>query len=257
MSIKIESKDQNGDKATGMLAISQSRSQIGENGLKGSYDTTIGAQCMAEDKDAIVLDPDVKKYPANASDYPIGDPAVLHETDENGKLKLKPNSTYICGNAKYQTDSKGRVVMVAAKVSPPMTSKKQSVSGANVYDKAVKDGKLCDDNGHIIGYQIGGSDHEINLLAQNSSLNRGAYRSMENLAKKEYQKEEDLSLNENREPEPVYMLVELTYDSNNSSSRPNGYIASVEKGDEVISCKCYKNNGGKGHNKEEDVDLLI
>lgn len=74
-----------------------------------------------------------------------------------------------------------------------------------------EDRRDTDDGGHLIGTRFGGSGEKENMDAQNSNLNRGGYKSLEN------QWANDLE-NHNK----VYVNVE-TYKSN-SSDRPDCYV---------------------------------
>lgn len=65
---------------------------------------------------------------------------------------------------------------------------------------------------HIIAHMLGGSDDEINLVAQNWHLNQQEYKSLEYTAANAYNEQLENSPDER---ENVYMVVELLYDDGN------------------------------------------
>lgn len=89
-----------------------------------------------------------------------------------------------------------------------------------------------DDGGHLIGTRFGGSGEMENMDAQNSNLNRGGYKTLENQW-----------ANELKDENKVYVNVE-TYKSN-SSDRPDCYvgyyITEDKEGNRKIESFSYQN----------------
>lgn len=98
----------------------------------------------------------------------------------NKKLngKLNPNETYDVGGYLYKTDDLGRVNKVKAKLELKNKGRNKHQQGKSV---TLKDGvKGQDDGGHLIAQIFNGPGEQINYVPQKSSLNRGAWKTMEN-----------------------------------------------------------------------------
>jgi len=91
---------------------------------------------------------------------------------------LKPNAKYKIDGYLYETDDFGRVKKVSGDL-------KLEPRGRNTYQQGksveLKDGtKGIDDGGHLIADRFYGPGEQINYLPQKSSLNKGAWKKMEN-----------------------------------------------------------------------------
>ena len=116
-------------------------------------------------------------------------PKVLYgqhyKIGKNGRKELKPNIAYIAPNGyKYQTDSKGRIVKVEGEL-------KNKTAPRNSYDQRVagrEDRQKGDDGGHLIASIFDGSGDLDNLVAMRANLNRGDWKTMENIWKRSLDK---------------------------------------------------------------------
>jgi len=100
----------------------------------------------------------------------------------NGNL-LK-NTTYIVKNItkiKYKTDKLGRVIKVKGKLALKKVDRLLSQQTAAGKINGIKDGMSGDDGAHLIASIFGGAGEQINYLAMNAKLNRGAWKKMENI----------------------------------------------------------------------------
>ncbi len=263
---KVDGTNANGDKALAQLVKkSINITTEANNREKTGYKKAIGAECLSDSDYTInvpVTDGNgnmINQYEKNNENTTVELEMTYHENgkevkrpiahsvDDRGRLILMPNATYVVGDAKYQTDEYGRVVTVVAKVGPKPKNERKPLPDT-VPDRQTmtvtdengnpKDTYVYDDKGHIIGYQLGGSDNPINLVAQYSGFNRGPYLGMENLARDVY----DIENDENGDnPRDVYMVVQLTY-PDGETTRPDGYFAAVEIGDEVLLSKRFIND---------------
>lgn len=108
---------------------------------------------------------------------------VLHYYDDNGKDyriddSITPNDTFTKDGIKYQTDGEGRTISVDGKVKINTEGRKPILDSMS---KVGQGSQLpTDDRGHIVGDQLGGSNGLENLVPQDSTLNRGAYKALEN-----------------------------------------------------------------------------
>ncbi len=95
---------------------------------------------------------------------------------------LKPNQEYTAGEHDYvyKTDSNGNITSVHADELHPKTHSGRLKHESNTVVKQVGD-----DAGHLIADRFGGSAGKDNIVSQNRSLNRSAYKKMENQIDKE------------------------------------------------------------------------
>ena len=139
---------------------------------------------------------------------------VRHYYDDNGKEyrtndSLLPNDTYKVNGIKYKTDEQGRVISADGKVQINTEGRKPI---ADSMSKIGQGSQLpTDDRGHIVGDQLGGSNGLENIVPQDSTLNRGAYKSLENELAAAAKAGKDVSVN-----------IELIY--SDSSRRPSSFI---------------------------------
>lgn len=147
-------------------------------------------------------------------------------TDDNGKPfiidgELISNNTYELNGVMYNTDDQGRIISAETNVeindSPRQPLNNQKVDGLGPND----------DKGHVIAHILGGADKEGNLVAMDSKLNRGEFKSMELGAKR--------ALEEGKE---VKMTVDIEYEGDNK--RPKSFVVTLEIDDD-ISVKKFLN----------------
>lgn len=105
--------------------------------------------------------------------------------DENNRYKLKPNETYVTGegNYEYSTDKLGRIkhckgLLELHPENDRNNYAQRKAGGADRHTGEIE-GQGKDDGGHLIGRRFGGSKEIDNIVAQDSHLNRGEYKKME------------------------------------------------------------------------------
>lgn len=150
--------------------------------------------------------------------------------DDNGNPYIKdgellPNNTYEINGVKYETDDKGRIIRAEATVEI------NNAPRSSLNNRKVGGLESGDDKGHIIAHVLGGSDYEGNLVAQDSKLNRGEYKSMELSAKRARE-----------EGKEVKMTVEIEYEGD--SKRPKSFTVTLEIDDEIKVKKFLNNSNG-------------
>lgn len=121
---------------------------------------------------------------------------------EAGKWSLKENTAYEVNGYKYETDDKGRIEHVEG----DLYLKDGDRASLNA---DVEDMEEMDDRGHIIADRFNGSNRIDNLVAQNSEVNRGEYKSLENELAKAVDEGHD-----------VHVEYEVYYDEESESKRP-------------------------------------
>lgn len=104
-------------------------------------------------------------------------------TDDNGKIfrrdnELIANSDYEINGYRYATDNMGRITSAEGKVHL-----KKHEGRLDIKDSKETIGRgdelPTDDRGHVIGDQLDGSNGMENIVAQDSGVNKGAYKSLE------------------------------------------------------------------------------
>jgi len=116
------------------------------------------------------------------------------------KYRLKENVEYNVNAYSYEVDSSGRIKKCAGKLylKEGKRNLDQQRQAGNKYRKET------DDGGHIIAKRFNGSGRIDNIVAMDSSLNRGEYRKLENQWAKEIK-------NGNK----VYVEIKLKYPRDN------------------------------------------
>jgi hypothetical protein len=121
------------------------------------------------------------------------DDAAAHAADDAGEtaakrskkvlsdaeLTGKPNATYNLDGYTFKTDGLGRTSKVEADLR---LGEGAARSSAEKKLQGLAGGKwrlATDDGGHMVGHQFEGPTSPLNLLAQNSNLNRGQWLQME------------------------------------------------------------------------------
>jgi hypothetical protein len=125
----------------------------------------------------------------------------------------EPNTDYKFNDSVYKTDDLGRVQ--EASFSPSATS-----ADRNLYQQSqagqtggIKDGLPNDQGGHINGAQNGGAGEQINYLPQDTVVNNGDYKKLENIWAQAAKNGDD-----------VKVTVKPTYTGN--SKRPDSFDVS-------------------------------
>ena len=147
------------------------------------------------------------------------------------------NMTYQVDNSIFQTDKLGRPVYAKTIID-------SKFKGTTIYERDKKaqadfrkartnaskldSEKLNDDAGHIIAHDLGGVSDGINLLPQNASLNRGAYKKMENKIKKDVKKGHKAE-------------IEIKIHYTGASERPTNYVYSYYKNGNLDAKKTFDN----------------
>jgi hypothetical protein len=105
---------------------------------------------------------------------PPENPNIRQPEDELRPEDLEPNSTYERNGYEYKTDDQGRPTLVSGdlKLEPGDRTHLQTEIG----HMGLED----DEGGHLIGTRFDGPTDAFNLVPQNSNLNRGEWKSMEN-----------------------------------------------------------------------------
>ncbi|MGJ4748666.1 DNA/RNA non-specific endonuclease, partial [Leptospira sp. SA-E8] len=89
----------------------------------------------------------------------------------------------------YITDTNGRVSKVEGGLSLEAMDRNKYQQGC-----AGQSGCVGDDGGHLIASSLGGADDRINLVPQESMLNQGDWRAMENYLRGELQAGKSVSV---------------------------------------------------------------
>ena len=107
-----------------------------------------------------------------------------NQYDDQGKLfrnadGLIPNNTVIYKGFTFQTDHSGRLIAASGKL------RKMDDQSDRKWDSTIKEigqgyERKDDDRGHAIPHRFGGPDSIINAFPQDSSINRGEFKSLEN-----------------------------------------------------------------------------
>jgi len=125
--------------------------------------------------------------------------------DDNGNEyrsgnDLKPNNQYEINGYKYSTDDEGRITAAEGKLHMKEHDGRLPMNDSiSVIGKGFE--KETDDRGHLIGDQFGGSGGMENMIPQDSSINRGSYKNLENQLANEVKAGNDVSV----KVEPVYV----------------------------------------------------
>lgn len=154
-----------------------------------------------------------------------------NEYDDNGNLykngkELKPNNTYEVNGYTYKTDDKGRIISAEGKLQPKDHKGKKPINDS-MKDIGKGDQKDTDERGHLIGDQFNGSPNLDNLVPQDSKLNQGEVKKLENSLAKAVEGGSE-----------VYLKVEPVYSDN--SARPVSFTYTYTVDGEK-SVKVFKN----------------
>lgn len=149
-----------------------------------------------------------------------------HYTDDNCNIyrinnDLIANNTYEINGYKYETDEAGRVVSAEGKLQIKDHEGRRDIKDTKS-EIGKGDEKDTDDKGHLIADRFNGSNGMENIVAQDSRLNQGDYKKLEDQLAKEVNAGKD-----------VYMRVDLDYPGN--SYRPGSFLVSYSiNGEEFV-----------------------
>ena len=140
--------------------------------------------------------------------YNIRDDDKSHFVKINRIEYLKPNIKYNIDGTEYNTDTLSRIYKVTRKNSLILSNAKRN-NYAQIKIVELYGIKGCDQGGHIIGRQFGGSPNIDNLIPISKSLNIGEMRKTE--------MEWRDNLNEGNEIKDITINIEYIY----TNMRPN------------------------------------
>ncbi|WP_369684043.1 DNA/RNA non-specific endonuclease [Brachyspira innocens] len=140
--------------------------------------------------------------------YNIRDDDKSHFVKINRVEYLKPNIKYNIDGTEYNTDTLSRIYKVTRKNSLILSNAKRN-NYAQIKIVELYGIKGCDQGGHIIGRQFGGSPNIDNLIPISKSLNIGEMRKTE--------MEWRDNLNEGNEIKDITINIEYIY----TNMRPN------------------------------------
>ena len=128
----------------------------------------------------------------------------VYRSDDLGNIyrcgnELIPNNEYEINGYTYKTDEMGRVVSAEGKAHLKKHEGKLQIQDSK--ETIGRGDELpTDDKGHIIGDQLDGSNGMENIVAQDSGINQGAYRNLENNIAKAVKEGHDVDI----KVEPIY-----------------------------------------------------
>ena len=140
--------------------------------------------------------------------YNIRDDDKSHFVKINRVEYLKPNIKYNIDGTEYNTDTLSRIYKVTRKNTLILSNAKRN-NYAQIKIVELYGIKGCDQGGHIIGRQFGGSPNIDNLIPISKSLNIGEMRKTE--------MEWRDNLNEGNEIKDITINIEYIY----TNMRPN------------------------------------
>lgn len=152
-------------------------------------------------------------------------------------MRLMKNMKYQVDNSIFTTDKLGRPIEVKASISPKFKNTiiydrdkivQRDFRKARTNASKLDSNKLNDDAGHLLAHDLGGVSDGINLVPQNRSLNRGGYKKMENLIKKDVKKGHSAEI-----------TIKLNYKG--ASERPSSYTYEYKKDGNIVKSVIFDN----------------
>lgn len=142
---------------------------------------------------------------------------------------LIADNTYEINGYKYETDNAGRIISAEGKLQVKDHEGYNKISqSAGITEIGKGDERETDDRGHIFANRFNGASDIGNLVAQDSSLNRGEFNKFEQQLARE--------VNNGNE---VYSKIDLSYPGD--SFRPDSFLVSYSiNGEEFV--KVFSNN---------------
>jgi hypothetical protein len=133
--------------------------------------------------------------------------------NKNLNSELEPNSVYLIGNYRYETDELGRVYLVSGELEFKTSDRNKHQQTTSV---KKKDGKEGDEGGHIVSVLYNGPGEQINYWPQaGPTVNKGQWRRVENYCKGEILDGKD-----------VNVVLEAIYEG--VSKRPDRFKAVIK-----------------------------
>lgn len=152
-------------------------------------------------------------------------------------MRLMKNMKYKVDNSIFTTDKLGRPIEVKASISPKFKNTiiydrdkivQRDFRKARTNASKLDSNKLNDDAGHLLAHDLGGVSDGINLVPQNRSLNRGDYKRMENLIKKDVKKGHSAEI-----------TIKINYKG--ASERPSSYTYEYKKDGNIVKSVIFDN----------------
>lgn len=164
---------------------------------------------------------------------------VIHITNNHSLLnmRLMKNMKYKVDNSIFTTDKLGRPIEVKTNIAPKFKNTiiynrdkiiQRDFRKARTNASKLDSNKLNDDAGHLVAHDLGGVSDGINLVPQNRSLNRGEYKKLENLIKKDIKKGHSAEI-----------TIKLNYEG--ASERPSNYIYEYKKDGNIVKSVIFDN----------------
>lgn len=199
---------------------------LGEWIAKLKKETSDDTVFQGNDSSEAELKSGLTEFDKKAQEHP-----EKNEYDDNGNLykngkELKPNNTYEINGYTYKTDDKGRIISAEGKLQPKDHRGKKPINDS-MKDIGKGDQKDTDERGHLIGDQFNGSPNLDNLVPQDSKLNQGEVKQLENSLAKAVEGGSE-----------VYLKVEPVYSGD--SARPVSFTYTYTV-DGERSVKVFKN----------------
>ena len=203
---------------SGMERLTQNpERQIGKVNSKKDFGDAI-PDFPTKDSNEIISNKDLSS--AEKNDHTLIDKKDLQENK---------NSEIIENGIIYEIDDQGRTI----KASGRLTLSDGPRKSLNANNIGGKDKRETDHRGHIIADILGGSNTKENLVAQDSVLNQGPYKALENDMKKQL-----------KAGKKVDVTVELVFEGD--SERPSEFIhTAVVDGDTSVTTFLNENTQEK------------
>lgn len=174
--------ERNGDYLTFHLSTGDVNCVLNEkiNSVKKTLQIT-GGVCIATGVIAYAGGKIINYNRCSAAGEKISSSAASYTNFSKGVIQksglFKPNINYSSCGYNYKTDSLGRISNYSGKLKLQNGVRNKAAQVA----AGGSDRLANDDGGHLIATIFGGSGTSENLVAMNSSINRGEYKKLENL----------------------------------------------------------------------------
>ncbi len=116
----------------------------------------------------------------------------------------------------FETDALGRVNKVTATLDNSVRGRNETQQGLAV---SLKDGIVGDEGGHLIANILNGIGEQLNYVAMNGNLNKGAWKTMENELKR---------LISQTTPITIEIDIDIVYPANSNSKRPGEFLVNLK-----------------------------
>ena len=179
---------------------------------------------------------------ATESTCEAGTNATNAAKDWNAYLNIHPplpSHKYTINTVDYtfETDALGRVNKVTATLDNTERGRNLTQQGLAV---SLKDGIGGDEGGHLIANILNGIGEQLNYVAMNGNINKGAWKTMENEWKR------ILDGNPNANPpilsQTVRIDIDIDYTANSNSKRPKEFRVTYWYGGSTTPASTQPNN---------------